>query len=131
MTSCEVGATCTDCAVFADVYQDTTRCDVLAPTPRLMVDDVAGACAPAVIEPMPIAENIRAEQGGFDIRRVGHHHERQERPCEVRRREGQHESEPEAEDHPEAEEHLERAQRRYDDVAVDPRQRARHQVGHR
>jgi hypothetical protein len=42
--------------VFADVYQDTTRCEALAPTPSEMVDDVAGACAPAmVIEPMPNA----------------------------------------------------------------------------
>ena len=43
LTSWEVGATCTDCAVLADVYQDTTRCDALAPTPRTMPEDVAGA----------------------------------------------------------------------------------------
>ena len=29
--------------VFAEVYQDTTRCDALAPTPRTMPEDVAGA----------------------------------------------------------------------------------------
>src|SRR3954452_7497464 len=54
--SWEVGASCTDCAVFADVYHDTMRWVALAPTPRTIAEDVAGACAPAmVIEPMPNA----------------------------------------------------------------------------
>ena len=35
-TSDAVGATCTDWAVLADVYQVTTRCDSSAPTPRTM-----------------------------------------------------------------------------------------------
>ena len=43
LTSCEVGATCTDCAMLADVYHDTTRCDGFAPTPRTTAEDVAGA----------------------------------------------------------------------------------------
>ena len=61
-TSCEVGATCTACAVLAEVYQDTTRCDALAPTPRTMPVTSPAPAAPAVvIEPMPnAAETARA-----------------------------------------------------------------------
>ena len=55
-TSEAVGASCTDCAELADVYQETTRCDALAPTVRTMLELVAGAWAPATVtEPMPIA----------------------------------------------------------------------------
>src|SRR5262245_58924670 len=51
--SCEVGATCTSWDVLADVYQDTTRWDSLAPTPRTIPEDVAGSAPAAVIEPTP------------------------------------------------------------------------------
>ena len=56
-TSEAVGATCTDCAVLADVYQVTMRCDAFVPTPRT----IAGRAWPAparrrmVIVPMPSA----------------------------------------------------------------------------
>ena len=50
----EVGATWTTCGVPAEVYQDTTRCDSVAPTPRMMPVGLATGSAPAtVVRPLP------------------------------------------------------------------------------
>src|SRR3954451_16745839 len=44
-TSDEVGATSTTCAVLAEAYQETTRCDSVDPTVRTTPERVAGSSA--------------------------------------------------------------------------------------